>query len=518
MKSPNEFRELMQRFIDDRDALEEQEYAELVDAVRNSPELAGELRDQLLIDDLVSQRLTIDRRHFEAQVQQRVDDHLRGEEELNRQANELRSIALARLEDPAASRSGLWSVLLPLSLALSLLVIAGTGLWWWQQAESRALLATIDEVEGQVVVRRSAASDQYAEPGLALRHGDRLLVDGQSSLSLRWTDGTVARVEAGSVIDLPTPGVRSSSAGKRLHVDRGSISAVVARQPSSRPMVFSTPHAEAIVRGTELYLRVLDDETHLEVAEGKVEFMELATRDAQLVLASEAAVAVPGEPVSKPGLLWPTTRERLAYLFAGGDRPTLVRSGSLMKPTSIEPQSDQAAITDDGNLDLRGGWFADSGAAAELAALLQRSGEATIDILLAPASVEGHAPATIWGIEAGDGYILALMQQGDRLLLATSIGNTHKNIELAPLPGPGEQVHLIVSLSQGRIAAYLDGAEQPQPAELISLGNRTGTSIVFGGSNRESSRWHGSITGIAVYDRAFSRDELAAASAAVEPR
>src|SRR5687767_4547593 len=91
--------DLLQRFVDDRDGLEEHEYAQLVAAVTQSPDLALQLRDQLVIDDVLSQRMAMDRRRFDAQVQQRIADHLRGEEELNLQADELRELALARVKE-----------------------------------------------------------------------------------------------------------------------------------------------------------------------------------------------------------------------------------------------------------------------------------------------------------------------------------------------------------------------------------------------------------------------------------
>jgi hypothetical protein len=513
MNSPDDLLELLRRFIDDRDSLEEHEYARLVDAVKASPELGVQLREQLLLDDALSQRLALDRRQFDAQVQQRVADYLRGEEELNLQADELRSLALSHLEHAPARMGTSWSAFIPLALALSLLLVAGFGIWTWQTNQSETLLARVDSVEGRVVVRRLDDHDQYAQDQLPLRQGDRLLVEEDAAITLRWSDGTRVRLEGGSVADLPT-----TASGKRVHIDEGTLSAVVAKQPAGRPMVFATPHADAIVRGTELYLHVRRDETELEVAEGRVELVERRTNDSQMVAASQSAIATTGEQVAKRNIHWPTSREGVIYLFAGSQRPVLVRSRGLLRPAQLEPLGDGAEFNARGEMEFSGGFCMDALAARDVASQLWASKAFTLEMVLASAVVDDDRPRRLLALESEQATSLAIVQQRERLLLVANVQERplstlpmKQAIELGPLPEPGKLTHLVITYGRGRWLARMDDATtQGELEQDFTLGESEATHLVFGGSPGDlNSRWQGRIAGVAIYDRALSVEEIA---------
>src|SRR4029079_12976930 len=86
---------LVPRYLEARDSLTTREFDALIAALRADPQLAARLRDQLLLDDLLAQKLALDRRNFVAQVEQRIADLNRGQTELSRQTADLRSIATA---------------------------------------------------------------------------------------------------------------------------------------------------------------------------------------------------------------------------------------------------------------------------------------------------------------------------------------------------------------------------------------------------------------------------------------
>lgn len=385
-----EINDLLHRFVEDRDALSEQEYAQLTEAVKGSPELAAQLRDQLTIDEALSQRLAIDRRQFDAQVQQRIADHLRGEDELNQQADELRSLALARL-DRAAVEPASWSTLLAWGSALILLLAIGTGVWAWRHSQQAALLAEITEVQGQIVIHRFPKNnDEYARTGLSLQQGDQLSVADDASIALIWPDGTRVQLGGGTRIRLP-----ETTAGKRVAIVLGNAAANVASQPSGHPMIFDTPHAQAIVRGTELYLHVQDDDTRLHVVEGKVELLELQTRDVQLVTGSQSATASSGSMVVLDTIRWPTSKQGLVYLFAASQRPVLARNGSLLRPTRLVPHDEGAAFNAAGEMELSGGWFEDE-AADEAASRIRAAGAMSLEIVFAPEPAQDDGTRTIF--------------------------------------------------------------------------------------------------------------------------
>lgn len=502
MPDLSDINELLLRFVDDRDGLQEHEYAQLAEAVRQSPELAQQLRDQLIIDDVLSQRLAIDRRHFDAQVQQRIADHLRGEDELNQQADELRSLALARLKVAPAESTFNWSSVIAWGSALVLLLAIGVSIWSWQYSQHAALVATVAEVTGDVLVKRFPnASDQPAEVGDILQANDGLIVSDDASIALTWNDGTRVQLGAGTAISLPT-----TTAGKRISVDVGDLMASVAAQPPGRPMVFTTPHADAIVRGTELYLHVEPHDTHLKVMEGKVDLIEHDTHDSQLVQSSQEATASAGKKVAKSEIRWPTTQQGLVYLFSASRPNSLLRAGSLWRSTHFEPGGG-AAVNSQGELELSGGTFTDVVGGAAVAAQVRFRRGMSLETVLAPAAPEGDQPRTILAFLDGKQGDWSLIQSGDRLHLAAA---GEAPVPLATLPEFDKLTHLAITYQgdqlRHQLTVYLDG-KYVRDVSLEGWLPTDGSRLVIGSAGPESS-WHGRIAGIAIYDRKLTEKEI----------
>lgn len=499
MPQPTDITDLIRRFVDDRDGLEEHEYAQLVEAVKESPELATQLRDQLLIDDTLSQRLAIDRRHFDAQVQQRIADHLRGEDELNQQADELRSLALARLEGVPAEPATSWSTVVAWGSALVLLLAIGVSLWSWRQSQQAALVATVAQVSGEVIIQRYPnASDVRAAVGQSLQVGDVLHLPDEASMALTWSDGTRVQLGGGTQISLP-----KTTAGKWLSISLGDVAASVAPQPAGRPMVFVTPQADAIVRGTELYLHVQASNTRLEVAEGTVELVERQMQDVQLVGSSQSATAILGERITRTSIRWPTSQQGLVYLFAGGQRPTLVRSRSLLQRSRLEPQGDGAAFNSQGELALSGGWSEDTIAAADVAARIQSANAMSLEVAIAPSQPADDQPRAILQFVTDDRVVCSLAQAGHRLQF---VAGDNAAIDIGSLAGVGKLSHLAIICANHEMMAYLDGQLLVQSRFRGALpGNAS--RLIVGGVDPDA-RWHGRIAGLAIYDRKLDPAEI----------
>src|SRR5439155_15962671 len=123
-----------------------------------APGFAGSRRKQLLVDDLLAQKLALDRRNFVAQVEQRVADFNRGQTELSRQTADFRSIAAAERTGPAGAATGWrWSRLM---LALSALIVLGSSIF-----AIRLLLphppaiAKVTDVNGAVTIEQNGDSE-----------------------------------------------------------------------------------------------------------------------------------------------------------------------------------------------------------------------------------------------------------------------------------------------------------------------------------------------------------------------
>lgn len=486
---------LIQRFVDDRDGLTDHEYEFLAAAVRQSPDLAGQIRDQLMMDDALSQHLALDRRDFQAQVQQRVSDHLRGEDELNQQADELRSLALARLDNATLDSRVPWSTWITWGVALSLLIAVGWGVWEWDQSKRSSLVAHVENVAGDVIVHRfPKGNDQYAQNGMLLRAGDTLSVSDEANLKLTWSDGTRAQFNGGTVVTLP-----ATTVGKRIYVDRGDVAAMVAPQPAGKPMVFATPHADAIVRGTELYLHVRENDTRLDVAEGKVELIEHTTRDTQVVESSESAKAVVGAKVAKDLIRWPTSQQGLVYLYAGGKRPPLVRSKSLLQPTKLIPTSPGASSNELGGMELSGGRFDDNSAAADVASQLRNSGQFTFEAVISPSATDDAHVGTIFSLQHEQQVTLAVRQRGLSELEVVLPSTSNEPFRFNYPCEVDQRAHLMITFDGSELTLYVDGAEAQRLPCTATLEFIAGSQLSFGGEKQD--RWQGRIAGLAIYDR-----------------
>src|SRR5205823_3675228 len=90
---------LVHRYLEDRSGLSDDELDALIAALRADPELADSLRDQMLLDDLLAQKLSLDRRNFVAQIEQRIADLKRGQDNIHKQVADLSSMAAAEKTD-----------------------------------------------------------------------------------------------------------------------------------------------------------------------------------------------------------------------------------------------------------------------------------------------------------------------------------------------------------------------------------------------------------------------------------
>ena len=94
---------LLQRFIDDRDVLSDDELNALVTAASNDASIAATLKDQLVIDEMLAQQMAVDRQDFVAQIAQRIRDGKHGdgktpagEHQVAQQMRELLDVELSR--------------------------------------------------------------------------------------------------------------------------------------------------------------------------------------------------------------------------------------------------------------------------------------------------------------------------------------------------------------------------------------------------------------------------------------
>ena len=117
---------------------------------------------------------------------------------------------------------------------------------------------------GAQVIRAGALIDDDA---LELEPGDLITASANATAVITYEDEST-RIEI-----FPGTVVRCGHvvAGKQFELQRGAIRATVASQPADKPMLITTPHAQATVVGTEFVVRADERTTKLDVFNGKVE-------------------------------------------------------------------------------------------------------------------------------------------------------------------------------------------------------------------------------------------------------
>jgi hypothetical protein len=506
---PLPLNELIQRFLDDQRELSPEELDALITGLRAEPPRAVELREQLLVDDLVAQKLTLDRRNFLAQVEQRIADFEQAESEIDQQVAELHSLASAPVLPAGSSGMSAW---LKGALALSLIAaIAGFFIWPQFRPERAHVVAKVIQVGGPVATVRSEERTSLATDQ-SLYAGQQIESPPGGSLSLAYADQTELRIGEGTLVTLDEdPG----TGAKRVHLARGELWADVARQTGG-PMQFITPHAIATVLGTQLRLTVSGGDTLLKVDEGKVRLDHLGNAEPIDVAAHESGLATP-ESLDLRTVVWPSVTEGLAFVFDPfahriPQTRNPITGNWLSAPLEVVGSAVVNNLTDE--YELSGGHFLAPREGEDIVKVSRESREFALEIVFSPSPAVRPGPARIVGLEADDGSnCFALSQEDDGFVWELRTGST-------PPPAPlrfglnwpknlPDLIHLTISYRDGRLAIF-------QNARLIatrddwhgSLAKWQEGPLAIGADSRGQSAWQGSIESLAIYHRWLDSEEV----------
>lgn len=209
---------------------------------------------------------------------------------------------VVRPRAPRATGTRPWGMLVTAAAAL---LLVGAAWWWWAQPVAPAILSNC---LGTVTIERQGVV-RPADDGDALHAGDRIVCQASVSADVYWR-GEETRFALSAPRDGSASLVieRSGPDGKRLTLERGSLLAEVAPQPSR--LEIRTPHAAAEVVGTRFTLSV-GLQTDLSVEHGMVRLRALdggtavdvgsgqrATASASMPPTVAAVPAVPPSPAT----------------------------------------------------------------------------------------------------------------------------------------------------------------------------------------------------------------------------
>ena len=430
---------LIHQFLDDPASLEEAELDTLAALLRAHPQRAVELREQLLINDYLSQKLAIDRQDFFAQIEQRIADFDQGVEEMYDQVAELRAIAEADIDKPLRERPRSAWLKYSLAAAAALSLVAAIIGWRFWNPTPKAV-ALVEDFSGEVTIVRGGKS-MSPQPGKAVYTGDQIVSTAGSTIEWHYKDETKVRLVGDAVGFVNAD---RGSGAKQIKLDQGELVATVAPQTRGA-MVFSTPHATATVRGTQLRLVVDQSDTQLDVTEGRVELTRAADSQTIEVAANETGVAS-ADRIALRLPQWPVERSRAIYLFQGDLQGVLCRnptSGNF-RESELTPRDGGAALTS-----------ADDG--ADVTTLIQRSGEFTLELAFVPPAAKVMNRQRLHLGAPEEPGIELTREHG--VWQAIVKGSDGEMVEIPVGPIEGEQrVHLLLTGRNGRLAVYVNGA------------------------------------------------------------
>jgi hypothetical protein len=506
---------LIHRYVEDCTSLSPDELDELIAALRADPELAASLYEQLWLDDLLAQKLTLDRRNFVAQVEQRIADLSRGQETLHRQVADLSSMAAAEKPGRFWGRRQWWSVAAALSLAAAGAIGGGVYLAaTWERHEPT--VATVKEVTGPVTVGEGSDA-AAAEVDTPVERGQRIVVPRGGSVTLQYGERAKIQVKGDSEIAL---GAEDPPDRSIIRIERGEVVASIA-PPLGERTRFVTPHAVALATTGQLRLVVTPESTLLDVSEGQVKFDRLTDNRSIIVAASESGLAS-RDTLQIRQLMWPDRRDGLAYLFSpletrdDGKKPLSVARHPEtrdLRVTTLEPRGDATLLESPLFVQLNGGYLISHDAGPDIFRTSRGGSELTLEAVFCPANLTQEGPARIVALaDENDSADFALAQEGCDVTfsLRTDAAPTPPAPPRLTISSADTPLHLTVTYRHGELIVYRDGMEIARSKDLWgSLAAWNPGPLTFGADAGGERPWRGILEAFALYNRCLEPGEVA---------
>lgn len=562
MSDPQAIELVLQRFLDNREGLSDEEFAQLLETLRTQPAIAELLKDHLLMDELLAQQFQMNRKDFigkfEARLREENGHALRTSEPANppetyalrwpepaesnggsmcgpsnQSSQERPSNALSTPDSPAAIESSTAMVQdssgrpgrTLIVVFLGLVLVAG-GFLWLEYTNAARSVGKLEEVTGMAFIYRGDVGIVAAN-GMAVLPGDEIRVQEDASVSLEFRDQSRTTLAANSrAVFLPGqghwPGIIAHEFPKEASLLSGRMDAWIEPQRADRPLRLQTPQFRAKVMGTRLIVTADENQSRLEVLEGQVEVESIHQSGPPLeIAAGHQVIASDGELRAAPGD-WPIDKTGLAFLLSplatvshtANQGVQLFAEGLKQTPAVLRPRED--ARFEQARMVFRGGAFlVDDSTAAGLLKACQDSNQISIEATFQTVepSPTGAARWISFSTDAEEGNF-ALEQRGNRLVLRllTSNADGAEIFQETPLFEIPDDLrhHVVVTYSPGDLHCYLDG----EPVDLALKVEGTFAAwkpehFLFGDEWTGGREWQGQLSGVAVYHRAITTEEAA---------
>lgn len=493
---------LVELYLDDREAMSSKDMARLARELERSPALAATVKDQLILRELVSQRLAEDRRNFPAQAGQRRRDDDRGEDELFRQVMEIRALAAEELRARGRSTSTFSRLTFWTCLAAALFMAVTAGVYWTQGLPAPTI-AQIAAIEGEVLIERGPQR-LSAVVGSEIKTGDRLHVAQDATATVRYPDQTTVLLDSEAVVQFDG---RPAQA-KQLLLAHGGLSADVAPQPPEAPLVVETDTALVRVMGTRFFAYAEEAGTRVGVTEGYVILVRRRDGEEATVAAGNSGFASPQVLETWHGV-WPSNLAGAALVFEDAFKANAgIGATGTPQPVTLIPQG-RARLSEHGALVLDDGAYLALGAGEAIYDACQRTSQLTVEAIVQPNDGR-QEHATILSFDGGVGEApnFSLTQSLDRIVFVLKTAGGEQSIEAASVPHEGPR-RLAITYRPGRLAWYVDGELRFERKDLpFDLRNWTPGELIFGDEPEGGHNWRGVLEGVAIYNRVLCRNEI----------
>jgi hypothetical protein len=207
--------------------------------------------------------------------------------------------------------------------------------------------------------------------------------------------------------------------------------------------------------------------------------------------------------------VWPSNRQNLVMLWENGKTGCVAGSGEPCITQAIG----RAALDDRYRMRTAGGNYDIPGADDRILKACQNSNQLAIELTLTSDSLDQTGPARIITLSSSPGSRnFTIGQEKDQLIFRLRTTETGENgtvpeTTLCRIPA-GKSVHLIVSYQPGELICYVDGKQVLKTDQVKGdFSNWTAHHLLVGDEWLGQRPWHGTIEGIAIYNRIITAAE-----------
>ena len=254
--------ELIEAFLED--SLTE-EQMDLFEKEMKDPEFAEELQCALDLKGALYQKFSSDRegKSIEDSVLKNISDSSQEEDSILQliQINEERDIRKKK------RFTKFWYMAAAVHIFLLSLFI----FYWPDKPIEGVAVVTVNNGENYIYRK---GEKLLLKNGDAVLPGDEVITGRYGDLSINYKDSTVIRIPAESEVQ-----INDHSSGKSVELIKGKILARVAKQPEGMPLTALASTKKVTVLGTFFILTLHDEKVLLDVREGKVEIMDVETKE-----------------------------------------------------------------------------------------------------------------------------------------------------------------------------------------------------------------------------------------------